>query len=161
MARSAPTPPPSKTVSSGRNAVAPATTFTAAEASATLVYLGPIVAEMRACFARIVAQRARLDRAPAAESPAAENLVAESLVAENQREMAELARLVDEVQAVGAEVRDFESGAVAFPGRGHGVPERGFLSWIHGEERVGHVHGADEPTEARRVLRCKARSRAA
>lgn len=156
MARSAPTPPPSKTVSSGRNAVAPATTFTAAEASATLVYLGPIVAEMRACFARIVAQRARLDRAPAAESPAAE-----SLVAENQREMAELARLVDEVQAVGAEVRDFESGAVAFPGRGHGVPERGFLSWIHGEERVAHVHGADEPTEARRVLRCKARSRAA
>lgn len=156
MARSAPTPPPSKTVSSGRNAVAPATTFTAAEASATLVYLGPIVAEMRACFARIVAQRARLDRTPAAESPAAE-----SLVAENQREMAELARLVDEVQAVGAEVRDFETGAVAFPGRGHGVPERGFLSWIHGEERVAHVHGADEPTEARRVLRCKARSRAA
>lgn len=163
MARFTPNPSPARTSSASALAAAHAVgptrqrCFTTDEATATLVYLGPIVAEVQASFARLADLRERLD----AEAFDEASGPTQELVGRHQREMAELARLVDEVQAVGAQVRDFEAGAVAFPGVGRGVPENGFLSWICGEESVDHAHGPDEPTEARRPLRRKARRRAA
>ena len=131
--------------------------FSADEATATLVYLGPVVADVRSAFARVVRFRRLLDRAAVQNGSLRRN----RLAAAHQEQMTRLAALVDEVQAVGAQLRDFEAGAVAFPGRDHGVPAGGYLSWMPGEEAVAHAHGPDEPTEARKPLRRKARRRAA
>ncbi len=131
--------------------------FSAEEATGTLVYLGPVIADVQASFARVVRFRRLLDRAALREGSDRRT----RLAAAHQQQMSRLASLVDEVQAVGAQLRDFEAGAVAFPGVDHGVPAGGYLSWMPGEEAVAHTHGPDEPTEARKPLRRKARRRAA
>ena len=136
---------------------APGRLFGAAEAEATLVYLGPVVADVQAVFRRVTRFRRLLDRASLAEGSARRRRLSDA----HQEEMNTLAALVDEVQAVGAQLRDFEAGAVAFPSEQEGVPKGGYLSWIAGEAGVSHAHGPDEPTEARRPLRRKARRRAA
>ena len=131
--------------------------FGAAEAEATLVYLGPVVADVQAAFRRVTRFRRLLDRASLEEGSARRRRLADA----HQQQMNTLAVLVDEVHAVGAQLRDFEAGAVAFPSAQDGVPAGGYLSWIAGEPGVSHAHGPDEPTEARRPLRRKARRRAA
>lgn len=131
--------------------------FDPAEAQAALVYLGPVVADVRAAFRRVTRLRRLLDRARLEEGSARRRRLTDA----HQHQMNALAGLVDEVQAVGVQLRDFEAGALAFPSAHGGVPEGGYLSWIPGEDTVGHAHGPDEPTEARRPLRQKARNRAA
>ena len=159
MARPAPSPAGPSAVSSVAEAEAAAGSrrFTRAEATATLVYLGPVVEDVRRSFGRVTRFRRLLDRAAVEDRCSRRS----RLVAAHQREMAALAALVDEVQAVGAQLRDFEAGAVAFPSDERGVPAGGYLSWIAGEEGIGFAHGPDEPTEARRPLRRKARRRVA
>ena len=132
-------------------------TFSADTATAALVYLAPVVADVQVTFRRVVRYRRLLDRAAVAVETSRHLRLAQ----DHQREMARLAGFVDEVQAVGAQLRDFEAGAVAFPSVDHGVPAGGYLSWMPGEEAVAHAHGPDEPTEARKPLRRKARRRAA
>ncbi|BAM03233.1 DUF2203 family protein [Phycisphaera mikurensis] len=157
MPRPAPVRLPVDATGSARRDDLPRRGFSAEAATATLVYLGPVVRDVRRGFRRVARLRRLLDSASLAEGSARRK----RLAAAHQQRMTRLAGLVDEVQAVGAQLRDFEAGAIAFPSDDEGVPAGGYLSWLPGEAAVCHAHGPDEPTEARRPLRRKARRRAA
>jgi len=61
-----------------------------------------------------------------------------------------LARLVDEIQSHGAQVKDLDTGLVDFPALNHG--ETVLLCWQLGEEEIGWWHRVDDGFEGRRPL---------
>ena len=65
---------------------------------------------------------------------------------------AALATLIDEIQGLGAQVKDLDSGLVDFPAR---HPESGdtvLLCWQLGEPEVGHWHDLEEGFAGRKPL---------
>lgn len=68
------------------------------------------------------------------------------------RHLRELRRLIDEVEALGCHLRDYERGIVDFPAAC--LDEGGFVyyCWSIGEDRVTHWHSDAEGFEARRLV---------
>lgn len=101
--------------------------FTVAEANRSLVYLAPIAREVVAAYAEVIRHRRHLDTLDAGDGdrPSAE--------AAYRSTMDRLATLVDELSAVGVELRDFEHARLAFPTSDAGA---GFLWWQPGEVAV-------------------------
>jgi hypothetical protein len=64
--------------------------------------------------------------------------------------MDRLGELVDELHAVGVELRDFELGLIAFP-CDHD-DRTVLLSWQPEEDGVGHFHEQDESVAERRPI---------
>jgi len=64
----------------------------------------------------------------------------------------ELRRLVDELEALGCRLRDYERGVVDFPAAS--VDDEGFLvyCWALGEKQVSHWHSDHEGFEERRLV---------
>jgi hypothetical protein len=58
--------------------------------------------------------------------------------------------LVEEIEALGAEVKDLELGLVDFPAEREG--ETVLLCWRVGEEEIGYWHGLEEGFAGRRPL---------
>jgi hypothetical protein len=58
--------------------------------------------------------------------------------------------LVEEIEALGAEVKDLEVGLVDFPAEREG--ETVLLCWRVGEEEIGYWHGLEEGFAGRRPL---------
>ena len=58
--------------------------------------------------------------------------------------------LVEEIEALGAEVKDLELGLVDFPAEREG--ETVLLCWRVGEDEIGYWHGLDEGFAGRRPL---------
>jgi hypothetical protein len=69
---------------------------------------------------------------------------------ELEQEAAELARCLEEITALGGQVKDLDEGLVDFPARRGG--EVVLLCWKLGEDQVGHWHGADEGFAGRKPL---------
>jgi len=64
----------------------------------------------------------------------------------------QLRRLTDELEAMGAILRDYERGVVDFPAAS--LTDGGFVfyCWILGESTVSHWHGEDESHHERRLV---------
>ena len=88
--------------------------FTRDHADAALVYLKPIVRDIRDHYRRVVQLRELLATASYSQLPAVE--------ADYDRHMRRLGDLVDELHDAGVELRDFEGGLLAFASRCDGVP---------------------------------------
>lgn len=121
--------------------------FTRDEADRSLAYVGAIVRDVQAQYGRILDLRQAMN-CGAAELVASEN--SNLGEAEYEAAMDRLGELVDELHAVGVELRDFERGLIAFP-CDH-KDRTLLLSWQPGEDRVGFFHEQDESVAERRPL---------
>ena len=128
-------------------------TFTPEEANAALVDVRPLAEEM-------VAHRRALNEAQARQEELATTItgnggglepsrVAE-LEAEVQRHAAAVARCIRRIHALGAQVKDLDTGLVDFPAlRGEEVV---LLCWRVGEDEIGFWHRPEEGFGGRRPL---------
>jgi len=107
--------------------------FTVAEANQALPYVARIVEDVTTVYRRIVDLRRRLEQAEPGQD--------ENLEREYEKSMDRLSHLVDELHAVGVELKDFEKGLVDFPAWHDG--REVLLCWKKGEEAVEHWHETD------------------
>jgi hypothetical protein len=91
--------------------------------------------------ARIVGNGGGIDRTSAVETRASAD-----------RAAAEVAAAVDDLIALGVQVKDLDRGLVDFPARHPSSGETVLLCWHVGEERVAFWHGADEGFAGRKPL---------
>ncbi|MFP4144140.1 MAG: DUF2203 domain-containing protein [Phycisphaeraceae bacterium] len=104
--------------------------FTVEEANRAIAYVSRVADDVTATYARVVRLRRELTQADVAAG--------ERLEASYESAMDELAQLVDELQAVGVELKDFERGLVDFPAVHEG--REILLCWQRGEREVSHWH---------------------
>lgn len=117
--------------------------FTVDEANRALVYLRPVVGDVMRTYRRIVHLRRRMDHA-------SDGATETRLEREYDGCMRRLGDFVDELHAVGVELRDFELGLLDFPSR---FKRREiFLTWQPGDERVEHWHEFDDTHGGRQPM---------
>ena len=127
--------------------------FTPEEANAALAEVRPLVAEMveqRRLHVTALERQEELEahiRGNGGGIPPAE--LAEA-AAEVERLARELASVVDEITARGAEVKDMDEGLVDFPALRRG--ETVLLCWKLGEAAVGYWHPLEDGFAGRRPL---------
>jgi hypothetical protein len=127
--------------------------FTPEEANEALVQVRPLVEQMveeRRLHRRALERQEELEtriRGNGGGIPPAE--LADS-AAEVERIGRELARIVDEIVACGAEVKDLDEGLVDFPALRRG--ETVLLCWRLGEDEIGFWHSVDDGFAGRRPL---------
>ncbi|MEO0586520.1 MAG: DUF2203 domain-containing protein [Planctomycetota bacterium] len=107
--------------------------FSLEEANRALVYLRPVVADLQAEYRNIVELRRRIERGGSHTADAERDYDAA---------MDRLSDLVDEVHAVGVELKDFEQGMLDFPAWQDG--REVLLCWQAGEPAVSHWHEIDD-----------------
>lgn len=108
--------------------------FTLGEANRSLPYVSRIIEDLTACYGRVVDFRRRM------ESPSA-NDNREQLEGDYESAMDQLSSLVDELQQVGVELKDFEKGLLDFPAVHEG--REIYLCWHRGESTVHSWHEID------------------
>lgn len=106
--------------------------FTVAQANRALPYVSRVVEDITQVYARIIELRRGADR-PEGPEPDTEK--------EYEKTMDRLSELVDELHAVGVELKDFELGLVDFPAIHEGRDV--LLCWKRGEADIGHWHEVD------------------
>lgn len=113
--------------------------FSVEQANRSLVYIQRIVQDIVLAYEDALVLRERLEYRP-------------TQVAEDHYEaaMIKLADLVEEVQATGADVRDFAVGMVDFPAYLEG--REVCLSWRLGEPEVMYWHEIDDVTGGRNEI---------
>lgn len=107
--------------------------FTLDEANHALVYVRPIALEMSECYSRVLEIRRNIEQGDPWEK--------EPLEAELERTMEMLGDLVDEMNFVGVEIKDFEKALIDFPAV-HQNREI-FYCWHLGEVAVQTWHEVD------------------
>lgn len=127
--------------------------FTPDEANALLEQVKPRAEAL-------VGRKRALDEAEAARAELLERIAGNggdltpSDVAETvervSREAAAIGALVDELQALGAQVKDLDFGLLDFPSERDG--EVVLLCWRVGEDEIGYWHGVDEGFAGRKPL---------
>ena len=116
--------------------------FTVAEANSALPYVARVVEDITLVYARIIELRR------GAEKPGGPDSGAEK---EYETTMDRLSELVDELHAVGVELKDFELGLVDFPAIHDGRDV--LLCWKRGETDIGHWHEIDAGLAGRQSVR--------
>jgi len=106
--------------------------FTIEEANRALVYLRRVIDDLQAAYRQVVALRRRIERG-GSQTADAERAY--------EGAMDQLSDLVDEVHAVGVELKDFERGMIDFPSWRDG--REVLLCWEAGETAVTHWHEVD------------------
>ena len=108
--------------------------FTLQEANSTLPLVKRIVADIVRVHASATKLRDRIESLTGGKELA-------TTQSELDRTLDQLHDLVNELSAVGAELKDFEVGLIDFVGRhdGHDI----YLCWKLGEERITHWHEKD------------------
>lgn len=127
--------------------------FTPDEANALL-------AEVRPLAERLVERKRALDEAEAVRVALLGRIAGNGgdltpsdvadAVARVDREATAIAVLVDELQALGAQVKDLDLGLLDFPWERKG--EVVLLCWRVGEDEIGYWHGVDEGYAGRKAL---------
>jgi hypothetical protein len=114
-----------------RNRPQPRRRFTLAEANRSLTLVQRIVRDIVNTHERATQLQGRLE-----ESTSARDLA--GMQSQLDAAIGQLQGYVDELDSVGAELKDYEAGLIDFPGRhqGHDVS----LCWKLGEEKIGHWH---------------------
>lgn len=127
--------------------------FTPEEANRALVEVRPLVEQLVARRREHLAALARQEaleqkiRGNGGDMPPAQLAAAAADVEAVQRE---LARLVDEIAAHGAQVKDLEEGLIDFPALRRG--ETVLLCWRLGEDEIRYWHGLEDGFAGRRSL---------
>ncbi len=118
--------------------------FSPEQANRALPYVRRVVEDVQQTYAQITELRRLLE--DGAES------TSQMRRAEDQYEqqLDRLGELMDELQLVGVELKDFQRGQVDFPCEIAGG--RVLLCWMHGEPSVTHWHHTDEGFASRRSL---------
>jgi hypothetical protein len=127
--------------------------FTLEEANAALDEVRPLAEEMverRQTLARVVAllEQARLRIAGNGGGLSPQELAAAQ--EEANREALGIARCVERINELGAQVKDLDQGLVDFPSRWKG--DEILLCWHVGEDKIGYWHGTDEGFAGRKPL---------
>jgi hypothetical protein len=73
-----------------------------------------------------------------------------------ERHLYELRRLIDELEALGCRLRDYEKGVVDFPAASMDADQFIFYCWILGEPDVSHWHSEEEGYDQRRLIGAEA-----
>lgn len=105
--------------------------FTLAEANRTLPLVSRIVGD-------IVAVHGQVSHLQASLEAGVKGKKAEALEQDLERRLSRLNELVDELKAVGCELKDCSIGLIDFPGR-HQDRDI-YLCWKHGEEHINYWH---------------------
>ena len=127
--------------------------FTVDEANDALQLVRPLAEELVGVYRRAnrVEQRAAPLRAAAAGNGSVDM---RERLQDHERVAAaagsRMRALVEEIEALGAEVKDLEVGLVDFPAEREG--ETVLLCWRVGEEEIGYWHGLEEGFAGRRPL---------
>jgi hypothetical protein len=108
--------------------------FSIDEANRSLSYVSRVVEDLTGCYGRVVDFRRRIESPTGRENR-------EHLEAEYETEMDRLSELVDELQHVGVELKDFEKGLLDFPALHDG--REIYLCWHRGEKKVCTWHEVD------------------
>jgi hypothetical protein len=119
--------------------------YTLGEANRTLPYVRSVVEEVQARY-RVVQESGRRHNALAAtEEPR------RAALKEEIREAADRIRAcLDELQALGVEMKDYEEGLVDFPSELEGRPI--LLCWKHGEDKLAFWHEVDAGAKGRKPV---------
>jgi len=117
------------------------TVFTLELANRALPYVSRVVDDITRVYARIIELRKTADRP---DGPAAEVEI------EYEKAMDRLGELVDELHAVGVELKDFELGLVDFPAVHQGRDV--LLCWKRGEVSIQHWHELDAGLSGRQPV---------
>ncbi len=115
--------------------------FTVELANRALPYISRIVDDISAVYSRIIELRKRADK-PGGPDTEAER--------EYEKTMDRLGELVDELHAVGVELKDFELGLIDFPAMHQG--REVLLCWKRGEQSVEHWHELDAGLSGRQPI---------
>lgn len=113
-----------------------------AEANRTLPYVQSIVGEVRERY-RVIQDRGRRHREGAAEDRAA-------LKSEIRAEAERIHACMEELEEIGAELKDYDLGLVDFPAELEG--RRILLCWKFGEKEIRHWHEEREGYQGRRPV---------
>lgn len=108
--------------------------FTVDEANRALPYVSRIMADIVEVYKQVIELRKQVEQPSLTE----DNTAVEKAYEAN---MDRLSELVDELQAVGAELKDFEKGLLDFPSIFEGREVQ--LCWHQGEEAVNFWHEVD------------------
>src|SRR5262245_2370931 len=127
--------------------------FTVDEANEALQHVRPLAEELVAVYQR--ANRAEQRAAPLREAVAGNGSVAmrerlQDLERVTSAAGSRMRALVEEIEALGAEVKDPALGLVDFPAEREG--ETVLLCWRVGEAEIGFWHGLEEGFAGRRPL---------
>ncbi len=119
--------------------------YTVAEADRTLPYVRSVVEEVQARY-RVVQESGRRHNALAANEESRRTALKEEI-----REAADRIRAcLDELQALGLELKDYEQGLVDFPAELEGRAI--LLCWKHGEEKIGFWHEVEAGAKGRKPV---------
>ena len=125
--------------------------FTPDEANRMLPLVGRIADDIVSTYADVnqalqafQAEETRAKAEPEREGPLAERN------ADVSRALDRFQRLIEEVEALGGTLRDYERGSIDFYGELDG--EIVYLCWQRGESHVAHWHALDEGFSKRRRL---------
>lgn len=117
--------------------------FSVEEANRALPYVGRIVDDITNCYQHAVATRQRIERPHTGDK-------LQSLKHTYEQAMDRLNELIEELQQVGVELKDFERGLVDFPAW---IGNREiYLCWLRSEQAVNHWHEVDTGYAARQPL---------
>lgn len=108
--------------------------FTLEEANRSLPYVRKVVADLTACYARVLEIRHDIEHPHIDQT-------AEELETDYEQAMEKLGQFVDELNLVGVELKDFEKGLLDFPSL-HNDREI-HLCWQLGEESIVAWHEID------------------
>ncbi len=125
--------------------------FTPDEASRMLPLVTRIADDIVATYAEVnqALQAFQAEETRAESEPGRESALAESN-AEVARALDRFQKLIEEVEALGGTLRDYEKGSVDFYGEVDG--EIVYLCWQRGEDQIGHFHSLEEGFSKRRAL---------
>jgi hypothetical protein len=125
--------------------------FTPDEANRMLPLVARIADDIVATYADVnqALQGFQAEEARAKTDPTRDGILAERN-AEVGTSLDRFQRLIEEVEALGGTLRDYENGSIDFYGELDG--EIVYLCWQRGERSVGHWHALDEGFSKRRIL---------
>lgn len=129
--------------------------FTPDEANAALVDLRPLAERLvreRRELAAVAGDLQRVQAVVAGNGGRVDHRRLARLRAAAERGAAAIAGLVEEIDALGAELKDPDRGLLDFPARHPGTGETVLLCWELGEAEVEHWHGLEEGFAGRKRL---------
>lgn len=127
--------------------------FTSEQANAALAEVRPLVERMvehRRELGLLVSRRAELSTTIAGNGGDLDPGELARVEAEIGEQAKGVARCVNEIHGLGAQVKDADEGLVDFPAL-HG-DEEVLLCWKLGEDEIGYWHGVDEGYASRQPL---------
>ena len=127
--------------------------FTPEEANDALTEVAPLVEEMvarRRAHIEALARQEELEGRIRGNGGGIPPATLAGAAAEVESEARELARVIDEIVAHGAQVKDIDEGLIDFPALSRG--ETVLLCWRLGEDEIRYWHSVDDGFAGRREL---------